>query len=254
MERVLIDGVEQGVVAVLQILIVGGWMFWHSAGLAALVLIPVPFLAAGACLYTTTARGRYKEVRQATSEMNSLLHDNISGIRQIKTYSMERGRTHTRFNSFSDRLRRATLKVMRAWSFYNPGMSYIAMLGTVLMLFFGGRAVLAGSLTQGEFIGFLTILPLFYEPVGRLHQLNQILQAGRAAADRVFDIMDAVPRTIPVKASRCGSLKATSFFKTWSSPTAANTPRCGRHAGGAARADGGAGGADRAGKSTISTC
>ncbi len=192
MERVLIDGVEQGVVAVLQIVIVGFWMFWHSPGLAAIGMIPIPFLAGGALLYTMTARGRYKAVRTATSEMNSMLHDNISGIRQIKTYSMEDAE-HTRFNAFSDRLRRSTLKVMRAWSFYNPAMSYFAALGTVLVLLFGGRAVLDGSLTQGEFFGFLFIMPFFYEPVGRLHQLNQILQAGRAAADRVFDIMDAEP-------------------------------------------------------------
>jgi ATP-binding cassette subfamily B protein len=192
MERVLIDGVEQGVVAILQIAIVGGWMFWHNASLAGIAMIPIPFLIAGALFYTTTARGRYKDVRQATSEMNSLLHDNISGIRQIKTYSMERDE-HARFNSFSDRLRRTTLRVMRAWSFYNPSMSYIAFLGTILMLYFGGRAVLDGSLTQGEFFGFFFIMPFFYEPVGRLHQLNQILQSGRAAADRVFDIMDATP-------------------------------------------------------------
>lgn len=192
MERVLIDGVEQGVVAVLQIVIVGSWMFWHSPALAAIGMIPIPFLAGGALIYTMTARGRYKEVRKATSEMNSLLHDNISGIRQIKTYSMENDE-HARFNAFSDRLRRATLKVMRAWSFYNPAMSYIAAAGTVLVLLFGGRDVLDGSLTQGEFTGFLFLMPFFYEPVGRLHQLNQILQAGRAAADRVFDIMDAEP-------------------------------------------------------------
>ena len=192
MERVLIDGVEQGVVAVLQIIIVGAWMFWHNAGLAAIGMIPIPFLAGGALIYTLTARGRYKDVRKATSEMNSMLHDNISGIRQIKTYSMEPDE-HRRFDGFSDRLRRATLRVMRAWSFYQPAMSFLAALGTVLVLFFGGRAVLGGSLTQGEFFGFLFIMPFFYEPVGRLHQLNQILQAGRAAADRVFDIMDATP-------------------------------------------------------------
>ncbi len=192
MERVLIDGVEQGLVAILQIIIVGSWMFWHSSGLALVGMIPLPFLAVGALYYTMNARGRYKDVRKATGEMNSMLHDNISGIRQIKAYGMETDE-HARFNSFSDRLRRATLRVMRAWSFYNPGMNYIAALGTVLVLYFGGRAVMNDSLTQGEFTGFLFLMPFFYEPVGRLHQLNQILQAGRAAADRVFDIMDATP-------------------------------------------------------------
>ncbi len=192
MERVLIDGVEQGLVSILQILIVGCWLFYRNAELAAIGMIPIPFLIAGAIYYTTTARSRYKNVRQSTSEMNSMLHDNISGIRQIKTYSMEQ-EEHARFNSFSHRLRTATLKVMRAWSFYNPSMAFIAATGAVLVLYFGGRAALAQEFKPGEFAGFVLMLPFFYDPVSRLHQLNQILQAGRAAADRVFDIMDAVP-------------------------------------------------------------
>lgn len=192
MERVLIDGVEQGLIASLQIAAVGGWMFYHSPSLAAVGMLPLPFLAAGALWYTRTARGRYKDVRKATSEMNSMLHDNISGIRQIKAYGMEQPE-HDRFNAFSHRLRAATLRVMRAWSFYNPSMNFIGALGTVLVLFFGGRAVLGKSITPGEFTGFLFLMPFFYEPVGRLHSLNQILQAGRAAADRVFDILEATP-------------------------------------------------------------
>ena len=192
MERVLIDGVEQGLIASLQIAAVGGWMFYHSPSLAAVGMLPLPFLAAGALWYTRTARGRYKDVRKATSEMNSMLHDNISGIRQIKAYGMEQPE-HDRFNAFSHRLRAATLRVMRAWSFYNPSMNFIGALGTVLVLYFGGRAVLGKSITPGEFTGFLFLMPFFYEPVGRLHSLNQILQAGRAAADRVFDILEAAP-------------------------------------------------------------
>ena len=75
MERVLIDGIEQGAVAILQILIVGIFMFTVSATLAATALIPLPFLVIGALWYTLTARDRYRENRKATSDMNSLLHD-----------------------------------------------------------------------------------------------------------------------------------------------------------------------------------
>jgi ATP-binding cassette subfamily B protein/subfamily B ATP-binding cassette protein MsbA len=193
MERVLIDGVEQGLVAILQIAVVSAAMFWKDPMLAAVALVPIPFLAAGALWYTTTARGRYKHVRKATSEMNSMLHDNISGIRQIKAFGMETAE-HGRFNEFSDRLRAATLRVMRAWSLYRPSMNFLAATGTILVLYFGGQRVLAGTLSLGDFTGgFLFLMPFLYEPIGALHQLNQILQAGRAAADRVFDVLDAEP-------------------------------------------------------------
>ena len=83
MERVLIDGIEQGLVALLQIVAVSLVMFWINPTLAAWAVVPVPFLFIGAMIYTST-RDRYRTVRKATSEMNALLHDNISGIRQIK--------------------------------------------------------------------------------------------------------------------------------------------------------------------------
>ena len=188
MERVLIDGVEQGLVAVLQIVAVGTYLFLLSPTLALITLVPIPLLLVGALIYTFTAKGRYKAVRTATSEMNSLLHDNISGIRQIKAYGMEH-EEHERFNESSNRLRLATLKVMRNWSIYNPSMSFIGSMGVVLVLLSIGMGWVV--VTPGQLTGLLWSLALFYEPVGRLHQLNQIFQAGRAAADRVFGILDA---------------------------------------------------------------
>src|SRR6267378_6203206 len=82
-ERVLIDGIEQGVVAVLQVVIVMGMMFYLSWELTLLSLAPAPFLAGGALWYTLTAHRRYRLQRRASSTMNALLHDNLSGIRQI---------------------------------------------------------------------------------------------------------------------------------------------------------------------------
>jgi ATP-binding cassette, subfamily B, bacterial len=188
MERILIDGVEMGLVAVLQIVVMGIFLFSINVKAGLMTLVPLPFLALGAMFYTLTAKDRYKDVRQATSEMNSLLHDNISGIRQIKAYGMEAAE-HARFNSFSDRLRKSTLKVMKAWAIYNPSMSFLGSLGIIFVLLSVGLGWV--QMGPGDLAGLLLGLSLFYEPVGRLHSLNQILQSGRAAGDRVFGILDA---------------------------------------------------------------
>ena len=189
MERVLIDGIEQGLVALLQIVAVSLVMFLINPTLAAWAIVPVPFLFIGAMIYTST-RDRYRAVRKATSEMNALLHDNIAGIRQIKAYTMER-RELERFNAASDKVRRATLRTMFAWAIYNPSMSFIGGIGFILVIGFGGNLALQGQMSPGEITAFLLYLTLFYEPVGRLHQLNQMLQSGRAAAERVFEILDS---------------------------------------------------------------
>ncbi|MFZ4780359.1 MAG: ABC transporter ATP-binding protein, partial [Terrimicrobiaceae bacterium] len=191
-ERVLIDGIEQGTVAVLQILIVSGMMLAWSPALTVAALVPIPFLAAGALIYTLTARSRYSLQRKSVSALNSLLHDNIAGIRQIKTYTSE-DREHERFDDASNSVRKATLTVMRAWAIYQPSMAFFTSCGMLLIAGYGAREVLVGRMDVGVLVAFFVLARYLYEPVGRLHMLNQIFQAGRAAGDRVFEIMDSDP-------------------------------------------------------------
>jgi ABC-type multidrug transport system fused ATPase/permease subunit len=193
-ERVLIDGTEQGTVAVLGIVGALCFMFAMNPTLAWISLIPLPLLAAGALWYTLTAHRRYRAQREAASAMNALLMDNLQGIRQVKAYGQQ---THedTRFAQRADDMRTGTLGVMRVWAMYSPAMSFSAALGSGLVLWFGGQMVLQGAMTIGKLVGFLFFLGLFYEPVGRLHGLNQMLQAARAAGERVFDILDFTTET-----------------------------------------------------------
>jgi ABC-type multidrug transport system fused ATPase/permease subunit len=188
-ERVLIDGIEQGVVAVLQIVIVVTVMFYWNAKLALLALVPLPLLIAGALAYTLTAHRRYRLQRKAASNINALLHDNLAGVRQIKSFARER-EEHARFNRASDQLRHATLVVMRTWAIYSPSMSMFEAIGALLVLGFGSHAVLTGTLQLGDLVGILMLMAFLYDPITRLHQLNQLVQAGRAAGERVFEILD----------------------------------------------------------------
>jgi ATP-binding cassette, subfamily B, bacterial len=188
-ERVLIDGIEQGVVALLQVVIVMAVMFYLNTTLALLALAPFPLLIAGALTYTLTAHRRYRLQRRAASAMNTLLHDNLSGVRQIKSFVRET-EEHARFNRVSDQLRHATLVVMRVWAIYSPSMSMFEAFGAVLVLGFGSHAVLTGAMQIGDLVAFLMLTAFLYDPISRLHQLNQLMQAGRAAGERVFEILD----------------------------------------------------------------
>ncbi len=193
-ERVLIDGIEQGVIAVLQIAVVVIMLLRYDVRLTLWALSPVPFLVAGALAYTTTAHKRYKQQRVAASAMNSLLHDNLAGIRQIKTYVRE-NEEHARFNAVSDRLREASLVIMRTWALYNPAMNFFTSAGLALVLLAGGRAVLDHRMALGAFVAVLTLVGFLYDPIRQLHSLNQLFQSGRAAGGRVFEIMDTPPET-----------------------------------------------------------
>lgn len=189
-ERVLIDGIEQGTVALLTLAGVGTMMLVYDVKLTLWALLPLPVLVAGALVFTVTAHNRYRRVREATSALNALLHDNLQGIRQIKAFGREPHEA-ARFSAKAGQLRRAMLRVMGAWSVYSPAMEFAAWLGCVIVFWQGGRAVLAGEMTVGVLVGFVSYLFAFYGPIRQLHGLNQMFQAGRAAGERVFDILDA---------------------------------------------------------------
>ena len=80
MERVLIDGVEQGLIAALQVLGIGIYLFYLNPTVAAWATLPVPFLAFGAWIYSTRGRDRYRNQRDASSDLNALLHDNMTRV------------------------------------------------------------------------------------------------------------------------------------------------------------------------------
>jgi len=204
-ERILIDGTEQGTVAILSVAVVLFILFYMNPRLAGIALLPVPLLAGGALWYTLTAHRRYRAQRRASSAMNAFLMDSLQGVRQIKAYGRQRHEDQ-RFAGRADDLRQSTLGVMKVWAVYNPAMAFVGSLGFALVLWLGGGMVVAHKLSIGELVGFIIYLTMFYEPVGKLHALNQMLQAARAAGERVFDIMDATEERAGAGAPRQGAM------------------------------------------------
>ena len=190
LERVLIDGIEKGTVAILQIVVVVAGMFYLSTKLTLVALAPVPFLAGGALWYTLTAHRRYRLHRRAASAMNSLLHDNLSGIRHIKSFVRE-VEEDRRFTKESDELQRASLVVTRVWALYHSSMYLFGSLGVLFVIAVGARGILSGAMQLGDLGAFLVLASFLYEPIGKLHELNQLVQAGRASGERVFEILDS---------------------------------------------------------------
>jgi ATP-binding cassette, subfamily B, bacterial len=176
-------------------------LFYMNPTLAWVALIPLPLLAGGALLYTLTAHQRYRVQRQAASAMNALLMDNLQGVRQIKAFSRQ-AHEDERFAARANDLRQGSLGIMRVWAVYSPAMSFAGALGVALVLWLGGHSVMAGTMTLGELVAFVVYLSLFYEPVSRLHGLNQMLQAARAGGERVFDILDTPEESVGTRSGR----------------------------------------------------
>jgi len=204
-ERVLIDGTEQGTLAVLSVVVVLIILLCKNPALTALALLPIPILAGGALWYTLTAHRRYRAQRRASSAMNAFLMDSLQGVRQIKAFGRQKHEDE-RFASRADGLRQSTLGVMKVWAIYQPTMVFVGSLGAAIVLWYGGSLVAGHKMTIGQLISFAIYLMLFYEPIAKLHGLNQILQAARAAGERVFDILDVTEERAGAAAPRQGAL------------------------------------------------
>ena len=190
LHRVVVDGIERAATTFLSVVVILVILLFKNPALTGLALIPLSLLFAGSLWYTLTAHLRYQRQRTAIGDVNTLLMDNLQGIRQIKNFGRENHEVG-RFSGRADGVRQITLKVMKVWALYTPTMTFCGSLGMVLVLWVGGPMVVDGTLTLGELVGFLFYLTLFYEPIGRIDGINQMLQSARAASERVFSILDA---------------------------------------------------------------
>ena len=135
--------------------------------------------------------------------MNSLLLDNLQGVRQIKSYAREETEL-SRFSTSAKLVGETQLVIMRTWSWYSSAMAFFGTLGSVIVLYIGGLDVLSGTMTIGDLVKFSLYVSMFYEPVKSLHQINQLYQAGRASSERVAEILDATTENYGDKVAGAG--------------------------------------------------
>jgi ATP-binding cassette, subfamily B, bacterial len=190
-ERVILDGTEQGLVALITVFGVAGMLFWLEPTLAAVVILPLPLLFFLGVGHAKATRRNWGFVRKNAGQLNSLLVEHLQGHRLISAFAL-RQREQGRFMERAISLKESTLKAMRRWSVYSPATSFIASTGSVAVLGYGGYLLMEGQMTAGTFVGFYAYCSMLYEPVNRLNGLNHLISAGRASGDRVTEILDHV--------------------------------------------------------------
>ena len=189
-ERAILDGTEQGSVAILTIVGVAAVMFVHEPTLAAFVFLPLPVLFVMAWKYAKVSRRNWKAVRETSGELNSLLVEDIQGNRLIHGFAL-RQREQARFLEISKELERRNLRAMFRWSIQGPAANFTSSLGIVAVVGMGAYLLQTDpSFTKGKFFAFLLYANMFYEPVRQLVGINNLIAAGKASGERVFEVLD----------------------------------------------------------------
>ena len=190
-ERAILDGTEQGVVAVLTLVGVSIMMFWQEPRLAALVFLPLPILSWMAIQYARISKKNWRAVRDKSGELNSLLVEDIQGNRLIHSFGLME-REKNRFTKIAKSLESLSLKAMYRWSIQGPGASFTSSLGILGVVGMGAYLLESDpNFTTGQFFAVLLYTNMFYEPIRQLVGINNLVAAGKASGERVFEVLDA---------------------------------------------------------------
>ena len=151
----------------LTILLASAAMFAVDWRLAAVSLLPVPFVVLVAQRYGRRARPALQEVQQRLAELTAEVEENVSGVRVVKSFAAE-DRQLARFNARVGRVFDQAMVSTRLQAFYNPLIGFLPQLGLAAILFYGGRQVIDGQLSIGQFTAFYTYLLMLLSPMRTL--------------------------------------------------------------------------------------
>jgi ABC-type multidrug transport system fused ATPase/permease subunit len=177
----------------LTILLAAGAMIAVQPELAAISLIPVPIVVFVAARYGRRSRPALQELQQRIGELTADVEENIGGVRVVKSFARE-DRQLERFRGRAGRVFDQAMVTTRMQAFYNPFIGFLPQAGLAAILFFGGRQVIDGRLTIGEFSAFYAYLLLLLSPMRTLGIMLSLAQRATAAGARVYQILDREPR------------------------------------------------------------
>ncbi len=192
LEQFVTHGVTLTLVDLLRLLGASAVLLALDWRLALVVLIALPVIALGLRRFNQRVRPIYRSVRDRLGDINAKLEDNLAGIRVIHAFGQEEAELG-RFRNTSEHYYRESVRAIRTWSTFFPTLSFVAAMGSVLVLGVGARMVVNGQLSLGTLVAFLSYVISFYDPIRRLTDVDNTFQQAIAAGERIFELLDEQP-------------------------------------------------------------
>jgi ATP-binding cassette subfamily B protein len=177
----------------LTIVLASAVMIAISPLLALIALAPAPFIVYTASRYNRVSRPAQQEVQQRIAELTAEAEENVSGIRIVKAFAREEYQLH-RFARAVSRVFDQSIYSTKLQAFFSPLIGLLPQIGIALVLLIGGREVIAGNLSLGDFTAFYTYLAILAGPMRTLGVAMGMAQRAIASGNRLFEILDREPR------------------------------------------------------------
>jgi ATP-binding cassette subfamily B protein/subfamily B ATP-binding cassette protein MsbA len=191
-EQLISHAVPDVVVNVIMFVGVSAVLFTLNWQLTLLSMIPIPIVIVSLRLYSRYVRPAFRTRQKELGNLNAMLNDNLSGIREIKAFTREEDE-YGRVSDSISRYQRSQLGALKLMAIFQPFIEFSSSLGTLIVVFFGGRLAFQQVLPVADLVAFFLYLDLFYQPVRSLSSAWEQVQGALAGADRVVELLEEKP-------------------------------------------------------------
>ena len=156
--------------------------------LTLLSMLPIPLIVFSLRIYAKYVRPAFRNRQKELGDLNAMLNDNLSGIREIKAFTRETDeskRVYSRIESY----RQSMLKALKLMATFQPFVDFSSSFGTLIVIYFGGQLALKGLLPIADLVAFFLYLDMFYNPVRVLSGAWEAIQSSLAGADRIAGLL-----------------------------------------------------------------
>jgi ATP-binding cassette, subfamily B, bacterial len=160
--------------------------------LTLLSMIPVPLIVLAMQGFTKYVRPAFRARQAVLGELNAALNDNLSGVREIKAFTREENES-LRVGDHILRYRDSMLRALRLMAVFHPFVEFSSSLGTIVLVYFGGKFILGQTLVIEDLVAFFLYLELLYQPVRALSGVWESVQQALAGAERVAELLEEAP-------------------------------------------------------------
>ncbi|MFL5827907.1 MAG: ABC transporter ATP-binding protein [Thermoleophilaceae bacterium] len=161
--------------------------------LALITFLTFPILGVGSIVFRLVSAEAYRLTREKIAYVTAYLQETLSGIRVVRAFGQEE-RHLSQFAELNEENRAANMRTVNLNAAYFPAVEFLSAVATAVILLYGGNQVLhGGDVTIGVLASFVFYLNSFFDPIQQLSQLYTTYQAGMAALDKIFELLDEEP-------------------------------------------------------------
>jgi ATP-binding cassette subfamily B protein len=163
-----------------------------DARLTLWALLPMPFVSISVKVFGSAIHKRFEQIQAQLSEVSAVAQEALSGVRVVRAYRQEQAELE-RFRRANEEYLRRNRRLIVLQGFFFPSMSFFLGLGALLVLWLGGREVIRGRISVGQFVAFNSYLTMLSWPMIAFGWVTNMLQRGMASWKRMLEVLDTAP-------------------------------------------------------------